>query len=403
MKGAGAAAWTSARKLPGGVWALGFVSLLMDISSELVHSLLPLFMATVLGASMAAIGVVEGVAQGTAAMTKVFSGVVSDRLRQRKRLAVIGYGLAALTKPVFPLATSMEWVLAARFVDRVGKGIRGAPRDALVADLVPPRLRGAAYGLRQALDSVGAFVGPMLAVLLMLGLSSDIVAALWVAVVPGLLAVLVLIVAVHEPRRPVRTAAGRRVRWLDAGRLPAAYWFVVAFGAVFSLARFSEAFLILRARDVGLEAGFVPGVMIVMNLVYALFAYPAGAMADRVSGRILLQVGLGVLVLADLVLAQATSPAPVFLGAAFWGLHMALTQGLLSKWVADTAHAAHRGTAFGIFELVKAGALLAASVLAGWLWSTFGASSTFLVGACLSGLAGLGVTLYHPEGGLGGT
>ena len=385
--------------MPGGIWALGFVSMFMDISSELVHSLLPIFMATVLGASMATIGVVEGVAEGTAAMTKVFSGAVSDRLRRRKLLAVVGYGLAALTKPVFPLATSIGWVAGARFVDRVGKGIRGAPRDALVADIVPSRLRGAAYGLRQSLDSVGAFVGPLLAVAFMVWFSNDIEAVLWVAVVPAFLAVLVLIVVVREPRKPATDrGVGKRLTLVDARRLPAGYWRVVAIGAVFSLARFSEAFLILRARDVGLEVGFVPVVMIVMNVVYALFAYPAGAAADRLQGRTLLLVGLGVLVVSDVVLAWAASPWGVFLGTAFWGLHMALTQGLFSKLVADSAPVERRATAFGIFELVRGGALLVASVIAGSLWATFGASSTFVAGAMFSGVAAVGVFFIRPGG-----
>ena len=385
------------RKLPGGIWALGFVSMFMDISSELVHSLLPVFMASVLGASMVTIGIIEGLAEGAAAITKVFSGAISDYFGKRKLLTVVGYALGAMTKPVFPLATTIGWVFGARFVDRIGKGIRVAPRDALVADIAPPRLRGAAYGLRQSLDSVGAFVGPLLAVIFMIWLANDIKAVLWAGVVPAFLAVFLLIVAVQEPESSTHAAGpGNHLTPSDARRLPRRYWLVVALGAVFTLARFSEAFLILRARDVGLEFGYVPAIMIVMNLVYSIFAYPAGAAADRLSARTLLLFGLGVLIAADLVLAIAASPWLAFLGAAFWGLHMALTQGLLSKLIADTAPADLRGTAFGVFNLVSGGALLLASVIAGSLWSAFGASAAFIAGASFAALAATGLLFYRP-------
>jgi len=368
----------------------------MDSSSELVHSLLPVFMVTVLGASTVTVGVIEGVAEATAAITKVFSGALSDYFKRRKVLVVLGYGLAALTKPVFPLATTIGWVFGARFVDRIGKGIRGAPRDALVADIVPRELRGAAYGLRQALDTVGAFIGPVLAVVFMAWLADDIKAVLWVAVVPALLAVLLLVFAVREPDpEPRRPGVRNGLTVADIGRLSVRYWLVVALAAVFTLARFSEAFLILRAQDVGLAIGYVPLIMIVMNVVYAVVAYPAGVAADRISARKLVVYGLGVLIVADLVLAVAASPAVAFVGAAFWGLHMALTQGLLSKLVADTAPAELRGTAFGIFNLVSGGALLLASVIAGTLWSEFGAPAAFIAGAAFAGVAAGGMLFYR--------
>jgi MFS family permease len=386
------------RKLPKGIWALGFVSMFMDSSSELVHSLLPIFMTTTLGASMVTIGIVEGFAEAAAAITKVFSGVISDYFQKRKFLAVIGYGLAAITKPIFPLATSIGWVFGARFVDRIGKGIRGAPRDALVAEIAPDQLRGAAYGLRQALDSVGAFVGPLIAIAFMIWLVNDIKAVLWVAVLPAFIAVLLLIVGVREPESLVHTAAHRNLlSFNNARRLRLRYWLVVTLGAAFTLARFSEAFLILRAQDVGLAIGYVPVIMIVMNVVYSIFAYPAGAAADRISARTLLLMGLGILVVADIVLAIAASPGIALLGSAFWGLHMALTQGLLSKLVADTAPADLHGTAFGIFNLVSGGALLLASVIAGSLWTMFGASATFTAGASFAAFAAVGLLLYHPN------
>ncbi len=366
----------------------------MDTSSELVHSLLPVFMTTVLGASMVTIGVVEGVAEAIASITKVFSGAISDYFRKRKLLVVLGYGLGAVTKPIFPLATSVTWVFLGRFVDRIGKGIRGAPRDALVADITPPALRGTAYGLRQALDSVGAFLGPLLAVVAMSWFASDIRTVLWLAVGPAVIAVALLVVVVREPERHDDEAAERtRFTVASVKQLPRRYWLVVQLGAVFTLARFSEAFLVLRAQDLGLAIGYIPTVMIVMNVVYAGVAYPAGVASDRFSRRTLLMVGLAMLVVADLVLARATAPAHAFVGTAFWGLHMGLTQGLLSKLVADTAPAPLRGTAFGVFNLVSGVALLLASVIAGALWNAVGPSGTFIAGAVFALLAmmGLGV------------
>lgn len=386
------------RKLPPGIWVLGFVSLFMDISSELVHSLLPIFMASTLGASMVTIGIVEGLAEGAAAITKVFSGAISDYYGKRKLLAVVGYALGAMTKPIFPIASTISWVFGARFVDRIGKGIRGAPRDALIADITPPKLLGAAYGLRQSLDSVGAFLGPLFAIIFMIWFTNDIKAVLWVAVVPAFLAVFLLIFAMREPESFHRAAGPRnRLTLTDTKRLPQSFWFVVMLGAVFTLARFSEAFLILRAQDLGLAVGYVPAIMIVMNVAYSIFAYPAGAAADRFSARTLLIFGLGALITADVVLSINTSPWVAFIGAAFWGLHMAFTQGLFSKLVADTSPAELRGTAFGVFNVVSGGALLLASIIAGSLWSEFGASVTFLAGASFAVLAALGLLNYRPN------
>jgi MFS family permease len=382
--------------LPAGIWALGLVSMFMDISSELIHSLLPVFMATVLGASMTTIGLVEGVAEATAAITKIFSGTISDYLGKRKLLAALGYGLAAVTKPIFPLAPTIGWVFAARFMDRIGKGIRGAPRDALVADIAPCNLRGTAYGLRQSLDSIGALMGPLAAVVLMVWLANDIRAVLWVAVAPAFIAVALLVFGVHDPER-TEVSSGIRspVTFTDAMRLPRRYWLIVLLGAVFTLARFSEAFLVLRAQSVGLTLGYVPLVLVVMNVFYTATAYPAGVAADRHRQRILLIAGLAMLVAADLVLAAAASPLLAFIGAALWGMHMGLTQGLFTKLVADTAPEKFRGTAFGIFNLVSGGGLLLASVVAGMLWSTFGAAVTFLAGAAFAMVAVCGLLAFR--------
>lgn len=379
-------------RIPRGVWALGFVSLLMDVSSEMIHALLPIYMVAVLGTPMVAVGLIEGIAEATAAIVKVFSGALSDRLGNRKWLAAAGYGLAALTKPVFPLATSLSWLVGARFLDRVGKGIRGAPRDALVADLTPPELRGAAFGLRQALDTVGGFLGPLLAILLMWLTADNFQAVFWVAVIPAFGAFALIALAVQEPPRPEGL---RRVRAplsrAELARLPPAYRGVVVVAAVFTLARFSEAFLVLRAMEAGLPVALAPAVMVVMSLVYAAAAYPAGVLADRMDHRTLLAIGLLVLVGADLVLGFAPGLWGVGIGVALWGLHMGLTQGLLAAMVAHAAPAELRGTAFGVFNLVTGVALLLASLVAGLLWDLVGSQGTFLAGAAfaLAALAGL--------------
>lgn len=368
----------------------------MDISSEMIHALLPVYMVTVLGTSTLAVGLIEGIAEATASIVKVFSGALSDWLGRRKLLAVVGYGIAACTKPVFPLAGSLEWLVAARFIDRVGKGIRGAPRDALVADLSPPELRGASFGLRQTLDTVGAFTGPLLAVALMWHFADDFRAVFWVAVLPGALSVTVLVFAVKDPGTgAARSPARFPLRSEALSRLGAGYWQVVAVSVALTLARFSEAFLLLRVQEFGIAPYLLPLVLVVMSLVYALSSYPVGALSDRMNRTTLLLAGLVVLVLADLVLAWAPSLAVAWLGVALWGLHMGFTQGLLAAMVADTAVPDLRGTAFGLFNLMTGLSLLVASVLAGWLWDAFGAPATFLAGAAFSAVAAAGLLLIR--------
>jgi MFS family permease len=386
------------RQLPAGVWVLGFVSLLMDISSEMVHSLLPLFMVGVLGASALTVGLIEGIAESTALIVKVFSGVISDYLGKRKALAVLGYAMGAFSKPLFALAPTMGWVLTARFVDRIGKGIRGAPRDALVADIAPPEMRGAAFGLRQSLDTVGAFLGPLLGVALMLLWANDFRAVFWVAVVPGVLAVLLLIWGVREPVAHVGERKVNPIRRDNIRRLGGAYAWVVGVGAVFTLARFSEAFLVLRAQQAGIALAWVPLVMVAMNLVYAACAYPFGLLSDRVSHRALLAWGLVVLIAADLVLASDPHWTHVLSGVALWGVHMGMTQGLLATMVANTAPADLRGTAFGFFNLISGLSMLVASVLAGFLWDRWGASFTFYAGGIFCVIALLGLMFQPPPG-----
>jgi len=388
--------------IPRGIWVLGFVSMLMDISSEMVHSLLPMFLVGSLGVSVLVVGLIEGLAEATALIVKVFSGSLSDYLGRRKGLAVLGYALGALSKPLFALSSGAGLVITARLLDRVGKGIRGAPRDALVADIAPPEVRGAAFGLRQSLDTVGAFTGPLLAVGLMLLWANDFRAVFWVAVIPGVLSVLLLMVGVREPERQADAPRSNPINRANMRRLSAAYWWVVGIGAVFTLARFSEAFLVLRALQLGVAMAWVPLVMVAMNVVYAASAYPFGWLSDRISHTRLLVAGLLVLVLADAVLATSTDWVSLLLGVALWGVHMGMTQGLLATMVADTAPADLRGTAFGLFNLVSGVAMLIASVLAGWLWDTHGAASTFVAGAvfALSALLLLGLRPYDHNKGL---
>ena len=383
------------QQIPSGVWVLGFVSMLMDISSEMIHSLLPVFMITALGASALAIGLIEGLAEATALIIKIFSGVISDYIGKRKGLAVIGYTLGALTKPLFAVAPTIGLVLTARLLDRVGKGVRDAPRDALIADIVPEQIRGAAFGLRQALDTVGAFLGPLLAAGLMLLWANDFRAVFWVAVIPGLMAVALLLFGIREPEHQEAPKRTNPIRRENLKRLSGSYWWVVSIGAVFTLARFSEAFLVLRAQQSGVPVAFIPLVMVAMNLIYALSAYPFGKLSDRMNHKTLLALGLVVLISADLVLAINTHWSVVLAGVALWGVHMGMTQGLLATMVADTAPADLRGTAYGFFNLVSGLAMLLASVLAGLLWDRLGASFTFYAGAifCIVALVGL---LWQP-------
>jgi MFS family permease len=384
------------RKIPLGIWTLGFVSMLMDISSEMIHALLPVYLVSVLGTSVETVGVIEGVAEATASITKVFSGALSDWLGKRKLLTAIGYGLAAFTKPIFPLATGVQWLIAARFIDRVGKGIRGAPRDALIADISPADIRGASFGLRQSLDTIGAFTGPLLAVLLMLALANDIKAVFWFAVLPAFLSMFLIIFGVSEPDRPKSLRAVRFPLHMDElKRLSISYWWVVGIAVVFTLARFSEAFLILRANEAGVPVAYVPLVLVLMNVFYAAAAYPAGVLSDNGSRYRVLIIGLVLLIAADLALGLIPGRVGIALGVTLWGLHMGFSQGLFAALVADTAPPELRGTAFGMFNLLTGVALLIASVLAGALWDRFGSSTTFLTGAALTALALAGLSVFQ--------
>lgn len=382
-------------KIPRTVWTLGYVSLFMDLSSELVHSILPVFLVTVLGANALTVGFIEGIAEAAALIVKIFSGALSDFFNRRKWLILAGYGMAALTKPLFPLASSVETVFTARFLDRIGKGIRGAPRDALIADVAPSDIRGACFGLRQSMDTVGAVLGPLAAIVLLYLYHGDMKTVLWFAVVPAAITIILIMAGVREPAakaRPRQFRSPLRLTFLKA--FSKHYWWVVVIGAVFTLTRFSEAFLVLRAEQMGLSITWIPLVMVVMSLFYALSAYPAGVLSDHVSKSYLLAAGLVLLALADLILARADSSLAVMCGVALWGLHMGFTQGILATMVANVTPQELKGTAFGLFNFVTGLFMLLASVIAGWLWDRYGADMTFYAGAVFSVLAML-LLVFH--------
>lgn len=374
--------------MPRTVWALGLVSLFMDLSSEIIHALLPVFLTTTLGASVAMVGLIDGIGESTASITKMFSGYVSDRIGRRKPLILLGYGLGALSKPFFALAGAPAPVLAARFADRVGKGLRGAPRDALVADVTPVALRGRAYGLRQALDTAGAVLGPLAAIAMMLALADDMRLIFWIAVIPACIAVSLVLFGVDEPAQTSSRSKGAfplpRSGLRALGRR---YWMIVALGVMFTLARFSEAFLVLRANGEGLPLAWTPLVLVVMNLVYALGAYPAGWLSDRADPFMPMLGGLACLVGADVLLGLGSGLMPTFAGIALWGAHLALTQGILARLVADAVPESLRGSGFGLFNLATGIAMLVASVAAGALWDTLGPQATFVTGGAFAILA----------------
>jgi len=375
-----------APKLPRTVWILGIVSLLMDLSSEIYHALLPAFLTITLGLPVAAMGALDGIAEATANIAKLASGRLSDRSRKRKPWILLGYGMAALSKPLFPLAQGALPILGARFVDRLGKGIRGAPRDAMIADETPPELRGAAYGLRQAMDTVGAFLAPIAAVGLMLIFAGNIRAVFWVAAIPALLSFLFAWAMLREPKR--RIAAADQVVWGGWRSLDKQVRRLIAVGFLFGLARFSESFLILKAMDVGLAPAWSPMVLALFSLAYLALAYPAGALSDRMDPRSVLLAGIAVLVAADLILARAANLWIVALGVVLWGAHMALTQGIFSRMIADAAPEGERATSFGAFFFVSGVSALLASLGAGWLWDRGGPADTFMTAAGVAALAG---------------
>ena len=374
-------------QLPRTVWVLGIVSLLMDLSSEIYHALLPAFLTVTLGLPVVAMGALDGIAEATASMAKLVSGRLSDRQRRRKPWILLGYGMAALSKPLFPLAQGALPVLGARFVDRLGKGIRGAPRDAMIADETPPELRGAAYGLRQSLDTVGGFIAPIAAVGLMIWFANDIRLVFWIAAIPAFLSFLFAWAMLHETRdhaatKPVAAA------WGGWRSLDPQVKRLIAVGFLFGLARFSEGFLILKAMDAGLAATWSPLVLALFSLSFMALAYPAGALSDRTDPKSLLLGGIALLVAADLWLAEAASLWAVGFGVVLWGAHMAMTQGVFARMIADAAPANERASSFGAFFFVSGISTLLASVAAGLLWDRGGPAATFTSAAAVAALAG---------------
>ncbi len=383
------------QQLPQTVWVLGMVSLLTDISSEMIHSVLPLFLVSQLGAAVLTVGLIEGIAEATASVVKVFSGALSDYLGKRKALAVLGYGLSTFVKPLFFFATSPAWVLVARFADRVGKGIRVAPRDALVADTTPVSMRGAAYGLRQSLDTVGAFLGPLTAFGLLAIAPQNFRLIFALALIPGFLAVSLLVAGIQEPEGKTAQPKTNPLRWEALGTLGSKYWFLLAIALLFNLGNSSDAFLLLRAQQSGIGAAFVPLTLVVMNVFYSLSAYPAGVLSDRIGRLELLVSGFLIYALAYLGFAFVQQPWQVWGLFALYGLHLGLSQGILLALIADTVPLELRGTAFGFLNLVVGIALLPASLLAGYLWESVAPSATFIAGSFFAVLAVLGLSLYQ--------
>ena len=372
--------------LPRNVWVLGFISLFMDLSSEIYHALLPAFVTILLGLPATALGAIDGIAEATANFAKLFSGRLSDRSLRRKPWVMAGYGLGALSKPLFPLATGVLTLMIARFADRIGKGIRGAPRDAMLADEAPPQIRGRAFGLRQALDTAGALIAPLAAIGLMAWLASDIRAVYWIAIIPAAISFLLAWLTLREPEHhstPLKKSpffAGFKQLDMPTKRL-------LQVGFLFALARFSESFLILKGIDVGLSEAMSPLTLAVFNLAYVMLAYPAGALSDRMSPRAILMAGIGLLIAGDLVLAESANFAGLLLGTILWGAHMALTQGIFARMIADSAPENLRATSFGAFYFVTGFGALLASLGAGWLWDRQGASATFIASALVAAVA----------------
>ena len=381
---------------PRNVWVLGFVSLFMDLSSEIYHALLPAFVTIVLGLPVTALGAIDGIAEATANFGKLFSGRLSDRSLRRKPWIMGGYGLAALSKPLFPLASSAATLMLARFADRIGKGIRGSPRDAMVADETPPEIRGRAFGLRQALDTVGALLAPLAAIGLMALFASDIRMVYWIAVIPAAISFFLAWLALREPEQHL-TAVKKSPFFSGFRELDRETKRLLQVGFLFTLARFSEAFLILKGMDVGLTEATSPLTLAIFNLAYVALAYPAGALSDRMSPRSILIAGMGVLIAGNLVLARTGSFAGLVIGTTLWGAHMALTQGIFSRMIADSAREELRATSFGAFWFVTGIASLLASLGAGWLWDREGASATFITSAGIAAVALAMLSLLHED------
>jgi len=375
-------------KIPKSIWALGFVSMFMDVSTEMIHSLLPIYLVSILGVSAIAVGMIEGIAESTSLLIRIFSGTLSDYLGKRKLIATIGYGIAAATKPLFAIATSLNVIMAARFVDRLGKGIRGAPRDALIGDLSPLSIRGACFGLRQSLDNVGAIAGPLIAILLMWLFANNIKAVFWAATIPAFVSFFIILVVVKEPKKEhhYNQEEQKPFNIKDVAKLHSSFWWVIVIAVVISFARMSEAFLVLKAQDAGFELMYIPLVLVIMNLIYASTSYPAGKLSDKIDRMHLLSLGTLILLISDLLLAYATTHIHTMLGVALWGLHMGVTQGIFAALIVDKTPAHLYGTAFGIFNFLCGLAILFGNIIAGWIWSVHGAQLTFLFSSSLVGL-----------------
>jgi len=363
---------------------LGLVSLLTATSSAMVYGLLPVFLVKVLGASIGIVGVMEGLAEASNSAMRLLSGITSDWIGRRKPVVAFGYLLSAANKLVFPMAESVSIVFVARLVDRFGKGVRDAPRDALISDLTPSHIRGSGFGLRTALYTMGFVLGPLAAIGLMVASGDNFRLVFAIAVAPAFAAVGILLFAIGEDPAQSSREARFRIRLSHLSRLPAAFWWSISVASLLSLARYSPAFLVLKASDVGIDPAFVPLILVFTHTVFSAAAYPFGALADRVDHRLQLALAVAVLLAADLVLAAGGTMVTAFLGASLWGLQMGVSEGLLSASVANAAPDDLRGTAFGIYQLAFGLAAFGASGTAGALWSIGGPPLAFGVSACVA-------------------
>ncbi len=379
-----------------GVWIFGWVSFLSDVGSDMIFPLLPDFLTRTLKAGPAALGLIEGVAEATSSIMKMVSGWWSDRARRRKPLVVAGYSIAAAARPLVGLATSWGHVLAIRFTDRVGKGIRTAPRDALLAEMVPPERRGRAFGLQRAMDNAGAVVGPLLAAALLKFVVDDERSVFLLAAIPGLAAVLLLVLAVKEtPKEPPPADLPRA----PAQPLPRRLKVAIGIFSLFTLASSTDAFLILRAQDAGLELWQLPLLWAFFNGVKAAAGVPGGALADRIGHVRAIVLGWAVYAIAYVGFALVSTPGQLWGLFAFYAVFYALTEGAERALVADLAPAHLRGKAFGAFHASVGLTALPASVLFGVLWKVLGPRAAFLIGACVAVAAAAALLVFRARDG----
>jgi MFS family permease len=375
------------------VWVAGWVSFFMDVSSEMVYPLVPLFLSSTLGVSKSVVGLIEGIAEATASLLKLFSGVIADRFGKNKLLMGFGYGISTASRPILALASGWGMVFLARFTDRAGKGIRTAPRDAIIAASTPPGQLGLAFGFHRALDTAGAVVGPAVALAILAVWAADFRLVFWLSVVPGVLAVALIVWFIEADGRvrPAQAALAWSLRGFDDR-----FWEFLLVIGLFSLGNSSNAFLILKAEQVGTSPAWISGIYVGYNALYALMSVPGGLLADRVGMRRMIIVGLGLFAAVYAGIALASTPQQIAALFLCYGIYMGLTEGVQRAYLATLAPKERTATAFGLYHMVVGIAILPASLFAGVLWDTVGPAAPFLFGA---GMAALAAVIFLGLGG----